>query len=117
MVFQKPLAIIVDLDGTLCDNAHRLHHIVRPDDAGEAWRKDWNAFRQGIPDDKCNRAVERVVRWAMDDEVSAIYVTGRWESDSPAIGISWLYGGISPHPRPKEGREASGQVLCLWQKR
>lgn len=36
--------VICDLDGTLCDIHHRLHHVK-----GE--RKDWKAFFAGIPDD------------------------------------------------------------------
>jgi len=40
-------AIIVDIDGTLADCSHRLHHIKKTP-------KDWKAFHDGVKDDKVN---------------------------------------------------------------
>lgn len=40
--------IVVDLDGTLCDCAHRVHW---------AQAKDWDRFHAGIPEDKVNEDV------------------------------------------------------------
>lgn len=40
--------VICDLDGTLCDIQHRLHHVRKP----EGEKKDWKAFFSGIPDDE-----------------------------------------------------------------
>jgi hypothetical protein len=42
-----PLAIIVDLDGTLCDTSHRTHFV-------EKFPKNWDGFYDGIPDDQPN---------------------------------------------------------------
>lgn len=46
----KPFAIICDLDGTLCNIDHRLHHVRRTDDKS----KDWKSFFEGIPNDSVN---------------------------------------------------------------
>ena len=50
---KKP-AIIIDLDGTLCDSSHRKHHVEGP-------KKDWEAFYAGIADDKPNRNVLKLI--------------------------------------------------------
>lgn len=39
--------VICDLDGTLCDIKHRLHHVRKP----EGEKKDWKAFFSEIPND------------------------------------------------------------------
>ena len=46
----KPIAVICDLDGTLCKINHRLHFVKRP--KGE--RKDWKGFFDGMIDDQVN---------------------------------------------------------------
>lgn len=43
----KQKAIIVDLDGTLCNAEHRKHYV-------EAKKKDWKSFYNGIAQDKPN---------------------------------------------------------------
>lgn len=45
---EKPLAIVADLDGTLCNVEHRLHFV-----RGEG-KKDWPAFFNGLSDDTVN---------------------------------------------------------------
>jgi len=47
----KPLAIICDLDGTLCEIGHRLHFVKRP----ELVKKDWKSFFENIPGDSVNK--------------------------------------------------------------
>ncbi|MEM7729350.1 MAG: polynucleotide kinase [Pseudomonadota bacterium] len=42
--------VIFDMDGTLADISHRVHHV-------RAKRKDWRAFHKAIPQDKPNPAV------------------------------------------------------------
>lgn len=37
--------VIFDIDGTIADNTHRLHHILKHP-------KDWDAFHAGVLDDK-----------------------------------------------------------------
>lgn len=46
---EKPI-VLCDLDGTLCNITHRLHHVK-----GE--QKDWKAFFAGIVDDTVNQNV------------------------------------------------------------
>ena len=48
--------IVCDLDGTLCDITHRLIH-VKP-----KTKKDWDAFFDGVIDDKVNEPVLRVLQ-------------------------------------------------------
>lgn len=48
-VNEKPLAVICDLDGTLCNIDHRLHHV-----RGEGKKKNWKAFFEGVLGDKLN---------------------------------------------------------------
>ena len=67
----KP-AIIVDLDGTLCNIEHRRHHVATP----EGVKKDWEAFYQGIPNDTIHRWCEELV-WKMSVDYHIIFVTGR----------------------------------------
>lgn len=51
----KPLAVICDLDGTLCNVDHRLHFV-----RGEG-KKDWRAFFEGLKDDKVNEWCKRIL--------------------------------------------------------
>lgn len=47
--------IICDLDGTLCDITHRLHHV-------EQSPKNWDAFFSGVLGDSVNEPVLRVLQ-------------------------------------------------------
>lgn len=67
----KPTAIF-DLDGTLCDIGHRLHH-VRKDP------KDWKAFFEGIPDDKVREDVLRLLKWEWEEGRQIVLVSARPE--------------------------------------
>jgi len=67
-------AIVVDLDGTLFNVGHRLHHIQKSP-------KDWNAFSAGTVDDTTNHWCEQLI-WAMRlQNYEIIYLTGRKSSD------------------------------------
>jgi phosphoglycolate phosphatase-like HAD superfamily hydrolase len=75
-------AIIVDLDGTLCDVEHRVHHVK-----GDV--KNWKEFNALIPEDKiypwCNELIEAmVVR-----NYKILFVTGRGE-DTRSMTERWL---------------------------
>ncbi|MEV1009662.1 hypothetical protein [Streptomyces sp. NPDC049881] len=67
---ERPLAVF-DLDGTLADVRHRLHHLAsRP--------KDWNAFfRDAAKDTPLHDGVALAHERARTDEIA--YVTGRPE--------------------------------------
>ncbi|WP_240796325.1 hypothetical protein [Streptomyces sp. RFCAC02] len=66
----RPLAVF-DLDGTLADARHRLHHVRRPP-------KDWDAFFRAAPHDPpFPEGVTLATERAATDEIA--YVTGRPE--------------------------------------
>lgn len=66
---ERMKAIIVDLDGTLCDTRHRQHHM-------EQQPKNWNAFYGGIPHDKPHRWCMSLIN-GMLGLVEIIFVSGR----------------------------------------
>lgn len=65
----KQKAIIVDLDGTLCDTRHRQHHMA-------AEKKNWMAFYEGISQDEPNQWCLELVR-AMAYRCEIVFVSGR----------------------------------------
>lgn len=67
----KPI-VIVDIDGTIADVRHRLHHIR----AGR--RKNWTAFFEGMDRDT---PIEGVLQWvrSLPPEYEVFVVTGRPE--------------------------------------
>lgn len=85
---------VFDIDGTLADCSHRLHHIVRTD--GKP--KDWDAFFAGIRDDKWISPVVRVADALRYAGCTLVFVTGRGEEHREATE-DWLYArlGIN-HP-------------------
>lgn len=64
--------VIVDMDGTLADVAHRLHHIKGPG------KKNWKAFFRGMDIDPPNPGVVEWVR-ALAPEFEIVIATGRPE--------------------------------------
>lgn len=67
----KPIAI-VDIDGTIADVRHRLHHI----EGGK--KKNWKAFFEGMDQDTPIESVIRQVH-ALEQEHEIVVVTGRPE--------------------------------------
>ena len=53
--------IICDLDGTLANCEHRVHHVQRVDGNGLKRKPDWDAFYAGVKGDTVNEAVHRVL--------------------------------------------------------
>lgn len=72
---------IVDIDGTLADCRHRLHHV-------QAGAKNWKAFFDGIPDDYIIEPVKRVVV-ALAREYNVVLCSGRPEKYRKAT-VQWL---------------------------
>ncbi len=73
-------AIIVDLDGTLCDHSARQPYAVQ---------KDWDGYNARIPNDKVNEPVLTIVR-AMAMQNHKIYLcTGRFREYAP-VTLQWL---------------------------
>jgi hypothetical protein len=76
--------IVCDIDGTVSDPSHRLHHIR----GGR--RKDWPAFFDACGDDGCHDDVATIVRALADEGARrVVYVTGRPERNRRAT-LDWL---------------------------
>lgn len=69
--------IICDLDGTLCNHAHRLHHIMPPAIPVEGWKKDWDAYNSALGHDVINYQVNNIILAAHKDGFNIALVTGR----------------------------------------
>jgi len=69
------ICAIFDIDGTLADCSHRLHHIVRTD--GQP--KDWDSFFAGIRDDAPIFPVVQVALALREAGIRPVFVTGRGE--------------------------------------
>lgn len=63
-------AVVCDLDGTLCNIDHRLHH-VRGDG-----KKDWRSFFQGLEWDTINPWCEEILE-AMGNKHRLVFASGR----------------------------------------
>lgn len=79
---------IVDIDGTVADASHRVHHIKKQP-------KDWDAFFAGCADDKPIRHMTDLVShmWLT---AYIVFVSGRpeWLRD---VTTKWLYKhGVQP---------------------
>lgn len=72
----KPLAYIIDLDGTLYDNNHRQHLI--PADKGDT--AAWVAFNSACADDVLREEMADLVRSVLLSGREVIFLTGRGES-------------------------------------
>jgi hypothetical protein len=79
---RKQNAIIVDLDGTLCNIDHRQHHIKRG---------DWDAFYAGIPDDVPNEWCATILWLLFFSELDhrILIVSGRPEQYR-ILSMQWL---------------------------
>ena len=65
-------AIIVDLDGTLCDVEHRVHHV-------QSKPQRWKEFNDGMKFDKINRWCELLIKAMQGQSFKILFVTGRGE--------------------------------------
>lgn len=78
----KPSAIVIDLDGTLCDVAHRRHFVRREG------KKDWSGFFKGMVDDVPNKWCADIVK-SMSNEHTIVYCSGRPDNWRPHT-VEWL---------------------------
>lgn len=85
---RKKPALIVDLDGTMCDTTHRQHFM-------ETKPKDWKSFYGGIADDKPNLWCFNLVR-NMSQDYHIIFVSGRPEEHRD-VTKKWLREHITDH--------------------
>lgn len=71
-MLNKVKAIIVDLDGTLCDVKHRVHHV-------EGGNKNWKAFNELMVHDELNHWCFELMEAMTVRGYKIIFVTGRAE--------------------------------------
>lgn len=81
-------AVIFDLDGTLANCQHRLHHV-------SGHKKHWDAFFEGIPDDPPVYGVVSVLR-AMARDNNIVLTTGRPEK-CREMTEEWLNKHVVPY--------------------
>ena len=75
-------AILVDLDGTLADIEHRVHHV-------QSDQKDWKSFNEGMHADELNHWCADLVKAMQGESYKIIFITGRGESTRP-MTVEWL---------------------------
>lgn len=85
-------AIIIDLDGTLCNVSHRVHHIQKEP-------KDWPAFFDACIDDTPNEAVTALVMMAIMSRHTILYVSGRPETHRHQTEVWLTQHGLDYHTR------------------
>lgn len=87
VVNQKPIFpyIVFDIDGTLADIKHRLHHIINPEE-----KKDWEAFNAASEYDALNKHIAAInYRMCGRSRYGSIIVSGRSENYR-SITEKWL---------------------------
>lgn len=77
----KKRALIIDLDGTLCNADHRLHHIKKEP-------KDWDTFFSECHKDEPNWWCQKIIYNFMRDNYKILYVTGRSNRQET---LDWLF--------------------------
>ena len=80
----KPKAVIVDLDGTLCNVEHRRHFVSGLNEN----KKDWDGFFGGIKNDTPNEWCVKLLR-AMAIDHKIVYCSGRSDNLREAT-MDWL---------------------------
>lgn len=75
-------AIIVDLDGTLCNNAHRQHLVE-----AKKWDAFYDALTADTPNPWCMEIIESMREW---DSVATLLVSGRPDSHWTQT-VDWLH--------------------------
>ena len=101
--------VIVDIDGTLADLSHRLHHI-------SGGRKDWDSFFGAMADDIVIEPVARLVNVFYDADIPIILCSGRPDNYRD-VTVKWLDDHQIPHAalymRPEGDRRADNIVKSL----
>lgn len=84
--------VLCDLDGTLCDITHRLHHVQKEP-------KDWKAFFEGIPHDTVRPEVQDMVLEAEGNGYEIFFISARPDTYRGATEV-WLeraFNGYQPY--------------------
>lgn len=85
----KEHAIIVDLDGTLCDVEHRVHHV-------QGAVKDWKAFNSLLSHDDLNHWCFELIHAMVARGYKILFVTGRGEANRRPTE-EWLKKHLVPY--------------------
>lgn len=80
--YMKTKAVICDLDGTLCDAKHRLHHIKKNP-------KDWDSFFKEADKDLPNQWCLATMQALQAQGFKILFVTGR-RTDELKVTIDWI---------------------------
>lgn len=80
--------IICDIDGTIADLGHRLHHIQKKP-------KDWDSFHAGVIHDSVIWPIKAILEKFEAHDI--VYVSGRPERNRAAT-IQWLDSTGCPDP-------------------
>ena len=82
--------VIFDIDGTLADVSERIHHVKKKP-------KNWNAFFQGMAQDKAIHSMVRLCNILYDSGIKIILCSGRNEEHRPQT-VQWLaQQGVNYH--------------------
>jgi predicted secreted acid phosphatase len=84
---------VFDIDGTVADCAHRLHHIVRK--PGDDRPKDWSAFHAATSADVPIAHMVEVCRAIFEAGEFVVFVTARSE-ECRAATEAWLAEHVVP---------------------
>jgi len=82
--YLHPHTVIVDMDGTLANIGHRLHHL-------EGRKKNWPAFAKGVKNDLLNGDIMFIVGALYAAGAKILVASGRMESQR-ADTVEWLDG-------------------------
>jgi hypothetical protein len=82
--------VIFDIDGTLADVSERIHHVKKKP-------KNWNAFFQGMAQDKAIHSMVRLCNILYASGVRILLCSGRNEEHRPQT-VQWLnQQGVNYH--------------------
>lgn len=82
---------IVDIDGTVANNEHRIHYLTNG-------HKDWKNWHAASQKDSVIEEVAEIVRMAYDNKICIVFCTGRMEfcrADTEA----WLQENKIPYDK------------------
>jgi len=105
--------IIFDIDGTLADISHRLHHI-------KGDKKDWNAFNSGIMHDAVKKDIKELYIICEETLNHIAIVTGRFEKYRKETE-KWLLDNLffydELHMRPDDDYSSDYIIKeMIWEK-
>jgi hypothetical protein len=80
------MIVIVDLDGTLADCTHRLHHIKKP----HVTEDDWTKFFMDVYNDLPIPAMAELLNKFVNSGDTVLICTGRNERFGGPLTIEWL---------------------------